>query len=436
MDLVCVPGCCSHLDLQWIDPGNARFLRRLGKFARVVCYDKPGTGLSDPIARPPTVEERADDLRHVLEAAGCERPALFGFSEGWATCAFLAAAEPARVRSLILYGTFGALTECPPELSPAEYDAFKVQTERMWRALYETTEHWGEGRWGALLAPSAASPAERQFLAGFERAAVSPGLMHALLDSMQTIDLPDTLAAISAPTLVLHRDGDGVPVAFPPLLAARIPCAKLVVVPGEDHLFWCGDIDPIVDEIESFVTGARTAREPERVVATILFTDIARSTERAAELGDRRWRDLLERYDSVVRDKVRQFDGRVVKSLGDGALAVFDGPARAVACAEQIRPELGAMDISTRFGIHTGECEMIGDDVGGMAVHITARVMGFAKADEILVSSTVADLVVGSNLDFQERGRHTLKGVPGRWRLLAVGDERHKTPRRIPVPSR
>jgi class 3 adenylate cyclase/alpha-beta hydrolase superfamily lysophospholipase len=433
VDLVCVPGCCSHLDLQWTDPGNARFLRRLGKFARVVCYDKPGTGLSDPIARPPTVEERADDLKHVLEAAGCERPALFGFSEGWATCALLAAAEPARVSSLILYGAFGRVTECPPELSPAECDALNGQNAQVWSALYETTEHWGEGHWGALVAPSAASPAQRQFLAAFERAAVSPGLMHALLDSMQTIDLPDTLAAISAPTLVLHRYDDGVPVAFARLLAARIPGAELVVLPGEDHLFWCGDVDSIVDEIESFMTGARTAREPERAVATILFTDIARSTERAAELGDRRWRDLLERYDSVVRDQVRQFDGRVVKSLGDGALAVFDGPARAVACAEEIRHELGGVGISARFGIHTGECEMIGDDVGGMAVHITARVMGFAKADEILVSSTVADLVVGSNLAFEERGRHTLKGVPGKWRLLAVDHERRKTPRHTPA---
>jgi class 3 adenylate cyclase len=432
VDLACVPGCCSHLDLQWTDPGNARFLRRLGKFARVVCYDKPGTGLSDPIARPPTVEERADDLNHVLEAAGCERPALFGFSEGWATCARLAAAEPARFSSLILYGAFGRVTERPPELSPAEFDA--INSRKMWRALYEATEHWGEGHWGALVAPSATSPAQRQFLAAFERAAASPGLMHALLDSMQTIDLPETLAAISAPTLVLHRYDDGVPVAFARLLAGRIPGAKLVVLPGGDHLFWCGDVDSIVDEIESFMTGARVAREPERVVATILFTDITHSTERAAELGDRRWRDLLERYESLVRDQVRRFDGRVVKSLGDGALAVFDGPARAVACAEEIRDELGGVGISARCGIHTGECEMIGDDVGGMAVHITARVMDFARADEILVSSTVADLVVGSDLDFQERGRHILKGVPGKWRLLAVDHERRKTPRRTPAP--
>jgi class 3 adenylate cyclase len=427
IDVVCVPGCCSHLDLQWSDPGSARFLRRLGKFARVVCYDKPGTGLSDPVACPPTIEDRADDLKHVLEAAGCERPALFGFSEGWATSVRLAVAEPGLVSSLILFGAFGQVPECPPELSPAEYEAHNGRAAQTWRALYEAADHWGEGRWAAALAPSTTSPAQRQAWGAFERAAVSPGLMRALLDSMQTIDLSDALSAVSAPTLVLHREHDSVPIEFARVLAARLPGAKLVVLPGEDHLFWCGDVDSVVDEIESFLTGTRMAGGPERALETVLFTDIAGSTERAAELGDRRWRDLLERHDTVVREQVRQFHGRVVKSLGDGALAVFDGPARAVACAEAIRDELAGVDISTRCGIHTGECELIGDDVGGMAVHIAARVLGFAKADEILVSSTVADVVVGSNLYFQERGTHTLKGVPGKWRLLAVGPERVKS---------
>jgi class 3 adenylate cyclase len=432
VDLVCVPGCCSHLDLQWKDPGHSRFLRRLGTFARVVCYDKPGTGLSDPIQSAPTVEERADDLRYVLDAVGCERPALFGFSEGGATCVRWSAVEPSRVRSLILCGSFahGELTECPPELSPAECEGFNRQLAQLFRELYECIEHWGEGRWAELLAPSAASPAQRRLWGTFERAAASPGMMRALLDSMRSIDVTDSLPAVSVPTLVLHRSDDVVSVANARILAARIPDAKLVLLPGQDHLFWYGDVDSLVEEIESLLTGARTAREPDRVLATVLFTDIAGSTERAAQLGDRRWRDLLERHDTVLRDQVGQFRGRVVKSLGDGALAVFDRPAHAVRCAEAIRHDLGEAGVSVRTGIHTGECEMIGDDLGGLAVHIAARVMGFADADEILVSGTVADLVVGSDLHLQERGTHTLKGVPGQWRMLALGPERRGVQRR------
>jgi class 3 adenylate cyclase len=361
--------------------------------------------------------------------AGVEHPALFGFSEGWATSVHVAVTEPDAVGSLILCGTFGWVPECLPDLSRAECEAMNAQGARNWEALYEATEHWGEGRWAAALAPGTVGPDRLKSWGAFERAAVSPGLMRALLDSMQTIELSDSLATVSVPTLVLHRDEDGAPVGFARLVAARIPSAKLVVLPGQDHLFWCGDVDSIVDEIESFLTGTRAASEPERVLATVVFTDIPGSTELAAELGDRRWRDLLERHNGIVRDQVRQFHGRLVKSLGDGALAVFDGPARAVGCAEAIRSELGTLGMSARCGIHTGECETISDDLGGMAVHIAARVLGFARPGEILVSSTVADLVVGSNLYFEKRGTHTLKGVPGKWRLLAVGHERRKKPR-------
>jgi class 3 adenylate cyclase len=432
VDVVYAPGFISHLDLQWTDPGFSRFLERLASFARLITFDKPGTGVSDPVDHLPTLEERVEDIRIVMDAAGSEQAHVMGFSESGATCILFAASDPGRVRSLILYGSFprgGVPGERPPELDEAEYASWCKRGAEVNAGIDELIDHWGEGRIVDLFAPSAANRLQRRFWATFERAAASPRMAHAVLESARMVDVVEFMPLVRVPTLILHRVDDFIPVMSSRFMAARIPGARLVELPGADHAFWFGDFDQIVDEIETFVTGARAPVKVERSLATVLFTDIVRSTERAAELGDRRWRDLLERHDAVTREQVSAFGGRVVKSLGDGALAVFDGPARAIRCAESMRDELRGVDVSARFGIHTGECELIGDDVGGMAVHIAARVMSQADADEILVSSTVADLVVGSDLYFEERGTHELKGVPGQWRLLAAGPDRRALPR-------
>ena len=438
MDIVYAPGFVSHLDLQWTDPGFTRFLERLGSFARLIMFDKPGTGVSDPVSSLPTLEERVQDIRIVMDAAGSEQATIMGFSESGATCVLFAASAPERVRSLILYGSFPCAEmpdERPAEMSEDEFAAWGQQAGVVGARIYDLVDHWGEGHVVDLFAPSAANRLQRRFWATFERASASPRMARALLEASQDVDVVEFLPLVSVPTLILHRTGDFIPVQASRFMAARIPGAQLVELPGIDHAFWFGDFDKIVDEIEAFVTGARAPAKIERSLATVLFSDIVQSTARAAELGDRRWRDLLERHDAVVREQVDLFGGRVVKSLGDGTLAVFDGPARAIRCAEGIRSELRGVGISARFGIHSGECELIGDDVGGIAVHIAARVMSHAQDDEILVSSTVADLVVGSDLHFEERGTHELKGVPGQWRLLAAGPDRRARPRTELLPS-
>jgi class 3 adenylate cyclase len=426
IDLVCAPGMVTHLDLQWTDPGYARFLRRLGSFARVICFDKPGTGLSDPLPHPPMLEERADDLRCVLDAVGSERPALFAFSESGPTCLLFTAASPERVSSLILCGSFASgrpLPERPPELSIEEYETTNRQAAHLMREWDDVLDHWGEGRLVDLFGPSIASPAERRRWATFERAAASPGLVRALIDATQSIDVMDALPTISVPTLVIHRTDDVVPIAASRMLAARIPGAKFVELAGQDHAFWAGDFDPILVEIESFLTGTRPAPEPERALATVLFTDIVGSTERAAQLGDRRWSDLLEGHHAIVRRQLEGFRGREVDTAGDGFLATFEGPARAISCAQAISEEVQELGIEIRAGVHTGECEISDDGVRGIAVHIGARVAALAGPSEILASSTVADLVAGSGITFSERGTHQLKGVPGEWRIVAVDRE-------------
>jgi class 3 adenylate cyclase len=439
IDLVCAPGLVTHLDLQWTDPGYTRFLRRLGSFARVICFDKPGTGLSDPVAYLPTLEERGDDLGRVLDAVGSERPALFGFSESGPTCVVFTAARPERVRCLILLGSFptaAPLAERPPELSPAEFEALNRQIAEGYRVTDKLIEHWGEGRLVDVFGPSVASPVQRRVWGTFERAAASPGLVRALIDATRSIDVTDVLPTVSVPTLVLHRIDDVVPVQGGRLLASRIPGAKLVELPGQDHGFWFGDFDPIIDEIELFLTGTRTAREPERALATVLFTDIVGSTERAAELGDRRWADLLESHHGIVRRQLEIFRGEEVDTAGDSFLATFDGPARAIRCAQAIRDEIRKLGMEIRAGLHTGECELANGDVRGIAVHIGARVAALAGPGEILASSTVADLVAGSGLSFAERGTHRLKGVPGQWRIVALPHEGHAAPPVVDTATR
>ena len=419
LDLVFVPGFISHLDLVWSFPETTAFLRRLASFSRLILFDKRGTGLSDPVPGVPTLEERMEDLHAVLDAAGSERTALLGVSEGGPMSILYAATYPERTTSMVLYGS-------APRFSATE--SFIPETreffERVKRKVDSLVDKWGEGSSVELFAPNMASDeGTRRSFGLYERASASPAMAGALFQSWWEMDVTGALSVISAPTMVLHRTGDQVlPVEAARYMAERIPGARCVELPGDDHVPWLGDVDSLADEVEHFLTGARQSHEPDRVLATVLFTDIVESTKTAAELGDRRWRELLEAHDAGVRGQVETHAGRVVKSLGDGYLATFDGPARAIRCARALADDAGSLGIEVRAGVHTGECEIMGDDVGGMAIHIGARVVAEAGPGEVLVSSAVRDLVVGSGIEFTDRGTHELKGVPGSWTLLAVGD--------------
>jgi pimeloyl-ACP methyl ester carboxylesterase len=415
VDLVYVPGWISHLDLQWGDPTFARFLRRLASFSRLMVFDKRGVGLSDPVGSAPTFEDRMDDVRVVMDAAGSRRAALLGFSEGGPLASLFAATYPDRTAALILYGTFA--------VGPAADMGVPGGPEfaRLLDRLRRTIDDWGEGRALELLAPSlAGTDAIRVRYGAFERAAASPAMAAALLQAIAESDVREVLPAIRVPTLVLHRADDTVPIAHGRYLAGLIPDARFVELPGSDHLPMAGDIETIADEIQEFLTGVRQAREPDRVLASVLLTDIVDSTRRAAELGDRAWRDLLARHDALVRAQIQAFGGREVKQTGDGFLATFDGPARAVGCARTAVDGARGLGIEVRAGLHTGEIELLGADVGGLAVHIAARIAALAGPSEVLVSQTVRDLVLGSGLHLESRGTHTLKGVPDGWRLYAV----------------
>jgi len=421
VDLLYAPGFISHLDLQWADPGYARFFNRLGSVARVITYDKPGTGCSDPIPHVPSLEERMEDIRFVLDAAGSERAVVMGFSEGGPASALLAASAPERVASLILYGSFArGLQNAEPE----QRELWEAGRDR----LDNMITHWGTGATVDFFAPSAAGRFQRRAAGVYERAAASPGMMRALVEVVERVDVRDVLPSVRVPTLVLHRSEDVTPIEAGRELAELIPGARFVELPGSDHAFWFGEQDTIAEEIERFVTGGYAAALVERALATLLFTDIVDSTRRAAELGDSEWRPLLERHNAIVEDGVARFGGSVVKLLGDGALARFESPAGAIRCGMELCDSLASLDLPIRAGVHTGECEVIGEDLGGMAVHIGARVGAAAAPGEVLVSSTVAELVMGSGLCFEERGDHELKGVPGRWRLLAVTGEENPVP--------
>jgi class 3 adenylate cyclase len=418
LDLVFTFGWASHLDFQWTDPTLTRFLRRLAQFARVVVFDKRGVGLSDPVAHTPTLEERMDDIRVVMDAVGMERAALVGYSEGGAMSALYAAAHPDRTTALVMYETWVCGL-----LDPAENPGGERWLE-VDRRVRDSIERWGEGASLAIGAPSLAAGAlERRMYGAFERASMSPGMARALWESFVHGDIRHVLPAISVPTLIIHHTDSSIPVENARYAAEHVPGARYVELDGTDHLPLTHDADGIAAEIEEFLTGARGTREPDRVLATVLFTDIVGSTERAAELGDRAWRELLQRHDAIVRDELERFGGREVKHTGDGFLATFDGPARAIRCACAIRSHLLEAGIQIRAGLHTGECELAGGDIAGMAVHIAARVMSASGDGEILVSSTVKDLVVGSGIGFEERGTHALKGAPGEWALFSVAQD-------------
>ena len=411
-------GWMSHLDLQWGDAGLASIFERLAGFCRLVLYDKAGTGVSDPIAHVATLEERVEDVRVVMEAVGVEHAAILGESEAGPVAAMFAATYPQRTDSLIIFGSLSVGQPDDDEL--AAYGGGPGETAKLVERLQDCLDHWGEGRTADWIAPSVSSPLVRRWFATVERSAVSPGMARGLIDALLKIDVRPALPAISASTIVMHRKGDLVPIAHGRLLADRIPGARMIELSGSDHAIWTEDVDVIVGEIEQLLTGCRATPEPDRVLATILFTDIVDSTRRAAEVGDAAWHRLLEQHNELVREQVAETGGRVVKSLGDGVLAVFAGPARAIACAQGLVSGVAELGLILRAGVHTGECEMLGDDLGGMAVHIGARIGAMAEAGQILVSKTVVDLVVGSGLQFADRGEHELKGVPGAWRLYAV----------------
>jgi class 3 adenylate cyclase len=415
IDLVHIPGAMSHLDLQWEHPGYARFIRRLSSFARVIVYDKRGTGLSDPLSEAPSLEERIDDARAVMDELEVGDAAVFGCSEGATLAAFLAATYPERVSAAVLYGAFARARPDPPDY-PWGWDDWTIQVY-----TEGAVEAWGEGWTLNLLAPSfLADESEREWWGRLERASVSPSQMLVYLAANMELDIREVLPSVQAPTLLLHRAGDMVPIEGARYIAERVPGARLVELAGDDHWPWLLDPDEVCDHVERFLTGTRRAPEPDRVLATVMFTDIVASTERAAQVGDRRWRELLEAHEDLIRRELERHQGREVKTTGDGFLATFDGPARAVRCANAAAEEVRRLGVDIRVGLHTGECELRNSDIGGIAVHIGARVMGVAEPGEVLVSSTVKDLTVGSDIAFDDRGEHELKGVPGEWRLFAA----------------
>jgi class 3 adenylate cyclase len=411
VDLVLVPGFISNVEETWDNPSAARWLDRLSRFARVIAFDKRGTGLSDRVEAVPSLDERMDDARAVMDAAHSERAVLLGISEGGSLATLFAASHPDRCASLILYGAF------------ARFASWYPTDEKLAGFYRYVEEKWGTGESVRKYAPSLADDAGfKKIWARHERVGATPAAARALMRMNQEIDISGVLSAIRVPTLVIHRTEDtAVSVAAGRYLAQHIPGARLAEFAGADHLPYIGEsADDIADEIEEFVTGSRPDVEPDRVLATVLFTDIVGSTKRASDLGDRRWRTLLDQHDDLVRQEISRFRGREVKSLGDGFLATFDGPARAVRCATAIAEAVKALGLEVRCGVHTGEIEIKGEDIGGIAVHIAARIAALAEGGQVLVSRTVRDLVAGSNLRLEERGAYALKGLSESMPLLAV----------------
>jgi pimeloyl-ACP methyl ester carboxylesterase len=417
-DLVWVPGWVSHIEAAWEEPTLARFFERLASFSRLILFDKRGTGLSDRVAESdlPTLEMRVADVLTVCDAVGSDRAALFGVSEGAPMCVLFAATHPERTSAIVLFGGYAKRLEAPDYPiggSRQAHEAF----------MQEIADDWGGPVGLDVRAPSRIGDKRfRTNWARYLRLGASPAAVVALSSMNAEIDVRPILASTRVPTLVLHRTGDRtIPLAAGRDLAAHIPGAKMVEMPGEDHLPWIGDADRVVGEIEEFLTGVRHHPEHDRVLATVLFTDIVGSTERAAELGDKTWGDLLAAHHALVREQLARYGGREVGTAGDGFLATFDGPARAIRCALALASAVRPIGLEIRAGLHTGEIELEPDGgVRGLAVHIGARIAAMAGAGEVLTSRTVKDLVAGSGLSFQDRGEAVLKGVPDEWQIFAV----------------
>ena len=426
----------TNVEVLWGSPEYKAFFDHLASFARVLVFDKAGVGMSDPIAKVRTIEERVTEIEALMDAVGFEQAALIGFSEGGAASVMFSAMQPERVQSLVLIGATVVFPvpikedwEEVVDMDPSvigdyirerlgdAYTPADDQLTRMQALGRAVRDLWGTGAAMAMFMPSMRS---RQQLGMFERLSASPGMARASLSSLTGLDLRSVLPTIRVPTLVIHAIDDIVPVQFGRYLADHIPGAQMLEVPGHDHPPWLYEGDVTVNTIEEFLTGSQARAQAQRALRTILFTDIVGSTERAAAIGDERWHALVERHDELTRDTVRRFGGQVVKSTGDGHLVTLDGPAQGIRCAGALLSAVEPLGLELRLGIHTGECELLGDDIGGIGVHIAARVMAKAASGEIMVSSTVRDLVTGSGIGFDERGTHALKGVPGEWQLLAV----------------
>lgn len=415
LDLVYVPGWVSHLEHAWEEPANARFLRRLASFTRLITFDKRGTGMSDRDAGLPTLEERMDDVRAVMDAVRSERAAIFGTSEGGNMCVLFAATYPERTEALVTFGVWAKRVwseDYPWAPTPEEREEWYRMLDR----------EWGDPAELQTLAPSrAGDEAFADWWARYLRIGASPRAAQILGRTNTQIDVRHVLPTIGVPALVLHRSGDlDVKIDEARYIADRIPGARFVELPGGDHMINAGDVDAVADEIEEFLTGSRPTPESDRVLVTVFFLDVVGSTDRAAELGDRGWLGLLERFRATVRGELTRYRGREVDTAGDGFLAVFDGPARAVRAALAVRDAVGTLGLAVRAGLHTGEVQLAEDGVTGIAVHIAARVMDQAGPSEVVVSRTVTDLVAGSGLRFQDRGERELRGVPGRWRLFTA----------------
>lgn len=407
VDIVMVPGFMSHIEFRHELPGQTAFLRRLSSFARVVTFDKRGQGLSDRVSDAPSLEQRMDDVRAIMDAVGSQRATLFGHSEGCAMSALFAATYPERVSKLILFGGY---------VKRSDMNITEVVEQRV--------KVWGTGAMLKRIAPSlAADPAAVAQFAKFERLSASPGAVKSFTMLNWQIDVSSILPAVRVPTLVLHRQGDlQIPVEHGRELAACIPDAKFIEYPGGDHTYATGDVEAVLGDIEEFITGHResSSLDFERVLATVLFTDIVDSTRSATTMGDRAWRNLLDRHDELALQVVEKHRGTLIKSTGDGILATFDGPARGVRCALALGTATRQIGLPIRAGLHTGEIEIRGRDIGGVAVHAASRVMTQSQPDEVLVSRVVTDLVAGAGLTFAGRGSHELKGLPGAWDLFAA----------------
>jgi len=413
--MVFIPGWASNVENLWTLREFADFADQLSKFAQVILLDRRGTGLSDPVANPPTLEERMDDVRAVLDAAGWERAAIWGVSEGGPMAMMFAASHPDRVPALVLYGTFARFSRAD------DYPyGYPREVNEKWVGALERT--WGTGELSRSFAPSLTPDAATlRSLARLERMAMSPGTARKLFGLLTRTDVRHVLSAIRVPTLVLHRAGDQpVRVGHARYLAEHIAGAKYVELEGADHIPFLGDVEALLGEVREFLTGERATPEPDRILTTILFCDIVDSTRRAAEVGDHEWKQVLSRFYALSDEKLHRFRGRKLDTAGDGLFAAFDGPARAVRCGAALVDAVQSLDIRLRVGVHTGECEVLGEKYTGIAVHLGARVASAAEPGQVLVSSTVRDLVVGSGLRFKDLGLQALKGVPEQWRLFAT----------------
>ena len=416
IDLVIVPQWFSNVEMERDVRPLARFDDRLASFGRVILFDKRGVGLSDPVPTTsfPPIEEWMDDLRAVLDAVGSERAAVIASMAGGFMASVFAATYPERTTALVFVDAFA-------RIGPTAGYPWGAGPDELASHIRAIETGWGEGTILGLFAPELSEDVTLRASWGrYERNSVSPGTALAMVRMMAEIDIRPVLSAIRVPTLVMAREQGAISPEHGRYLAAHISGARFVQVPGRNNLIWSGDQEAVAGEIEQFITGVRPAPEPERVLATIMFTDIVGSTDLAAAVGDARWLDLLAEHDLIVRDQLDRFRGREIKTTGDGFLALFDGPARAIRCGQAISEAVRTLNISVRAGIHTGEVELTEHDLGGIAVHVAARVSARAEADEVLVSSTVKDLVVGSGISFEDSGSYALKGVPGRWQLFSA----------------